>query len=80
MPREWNIPSVQRLQLRFRNAYIAKSGERVLNAFRIIMNYLRREWGRDGDHRIASSMNVMGAKAVARIVPVVLLGSPRIKR
>ena len=35
----WNIPWVKGLQLRFRNAYVAESGERVLKAFRIIMNY-----------------------------------------
>ena len=35
----WNIPWVRGLQFRFRNAYVAESGERVLKAFRIILNY-----------------------------------------
>jgi hypothetical protein len=35
----WNIPWVKGLQFRFRNAYVAQSGERVLKAFRIILNY-----------------------------------------
>ena len=35
----WNIPWVKGLQFRFRNAYVAESGQRVLQGFRIIMNY-----------------------------------------
>jgi hypothetical protein len=35
----WNVPGVAGLQFRFRNAYVAESGHRVLPAFRIILNY-----------------------------------------
>ena len=35
----WNIPGVKGLQLRFRNAYVAESGDRVVQGFRIILNY-----------------------------------------
>src|SRR5262245_10913000 len=35
----WNVPRVQGLQFRFRNAYVVESGNRVLRAFRIILNY-----------------------------------------
>jgi len=35
----WNVPRVPGLQFRFRNAYVAESGNRVLRAFRIILNY-----------------------------------------
>jgi len=35
----WNVPGVPGLQLRFRNAYVAESGNRVVRAFRIILNY-----------------------------------------
>jgi hypothetical protein len=35
----WNIPWVQGLQFRFRNAYVAESGQRVLQGFRLILNY-----------------------------------------
>jgi len=35
----WNVPGVPGLQFRFRNAYVAESGNRVLRAFRIILNY-----------------------------------------
>jgi len=35
----WNVPWVQGLQFRFRNAYVAESGQRVLQGFRIILNY-----------------------------------------
>src|SRR5262245_14843456 len=36
----WNIPGVPGLQFRFRNAYVAESGQRrVSPAFRIILNY-----------------------------------------
>ena len=35
----WNVPGVPGLQFRFRNAYVAEGGARVLQAFRIILNY-----------------------------------------
>jgi len=35
----WNVPGVPGLQFRFRNAYVAESGNRVVQAFRIILNY-----------------------------------------
>ena len=35
----WNIAWVKGLQFRFRNAYVAQGGTRVLQAFRIILNY-----------------------------------------
>ena len=35
----WNVPGVPGLQFRFRNAYVAESGDRVVRAFRIILNY-----------------------------------------
>jgi hypothetical protein len=35
----WNVPGVAGLQFRFRNAYVAESGHRVLPAFRIILYY-----------------------------------------
>jgi len=35
----WNVPGVPGLQLRFRNAYVAESGDRLVRAFRIILNY-----------------------------------------
>jgi len=35
----WNVPGVPGLQFRFRNAYVAESGQRVLQGFRIILNY-----------------------------------------
>ena len=35
----WNVPGVPALQFRFRNAYVAEGGDRVLPAFRIILNY-----------------------------------------
>jgi hypothetical protein len=35
----WNVPGVPGLQFRFRNAYVAESRNRVLRAFRIILNY-----------------------------------------
>jgi hypothetical protein len=35
----WNIPWVKGLQFRFRNAYVAESGDRVVKAFRLILNY-----------------------------------------
>ena len=35
----WNVRGVPGLQFRFRNAYVAESGDRVLRAFRIILNY-----------------------------------------
>ena len=35
----WNVPGVPGLQFRFRNAYVAESGNRVVRAFRIILNY-----------------------------------------
>lgn len=35
----WNVPGVTGLQFRFRNAYVAESGRRVLQGFRIILNY-----------------------------------------
>ena len=35
----WNVPGAPGLQYRFRNAYVAESGHRVLPAFRIILNY-----------------------------------------
>ena len=35
----WNIPNVKGLSLRFRNAYVAESGDRVVQGFRIILNY-----------------------------------------
>jgi hypothetical protein len=34
----WNVPGVQGLQFRFRNAYVTNGGDRVLPAFRIILN------------------------------------------
>ena len=35
----WDIPGVRGLQFRFRNAYVAESGERVLQGFRLMLNY-----------------------------------------
>jgi len=35
----WNIRGVKGFQFRFRNAYVAEGGNRVLQAFRIILNY-----------------------------------------
>jgi len=35
----WDVPGVRGLQFRFRNAYVAEGGHRVLPAFRIILNY-----------------------------------------
>ena len=35
----WDVPGVPGLQFRFRNAYVAEGGHRVLPAFRIILNY-----------------------------------------
>ena len=35
----WNIPWLKGLQLRLRNAYVAQSGDRVQQQFRIIVNY-----------------------------------------
>ena len=35
----WNVLSVKGLSFRFRNAYVAQGGERVLLDFRLILNY-----------------------------------------
>jgi hypothetical protein len=35
----WNVPGVSGLQFRFRNAYVAEGGNRLRQAFRIILNY-----------------------------------------
>jgi hypothetical protein len=35
----WNLPWVQGLQIRFRNAYVDDGGSRTVQAFRIIINY-----------------------------------------
>jgi len=35
----WNVREVTGLQFRFRNAYVAKTGQSVVPAFRIILNY-----------------------------------------